>query len=225
MRRLESCRRLTKLTFSRFDDEVAEFDLWRLCDQLNIIQAALLVAGHDPSSTQEFVEGWDADKRPTGYEAAKAAISRALVSQSIKGQLYEELEYDMNGNPAGPIEGSIDLKLSVVEVSDLKVWLADRGMTTGFFFPKREDGAEFLDPDHDRYSQKLAATISAWRAMDSGGMLKGKTPKQSLEKWLRLNADRFGLCDEDGKPNEKGIEECAKVANWKHKGGAPKTPD
>jgi len=29
---------------------------------------------------------------------------------------------------------------------------------------------------------------------------------------------------EEGKPNETGIEECAKVANWQEKGGAPKTP-
>lgn len=213
------------MTFSEYDDEVTEFDLWRLCDQLSIIQAALLVAGHDPSNLQEYIENYDHDKRPRGYEAAKAAISRGLMDQTIKGQLFEEQDHDMNGNPAGPIEGSIDLKLSVVNVADLKLWLADRGLTTGFFFPKKVDGAEFLDPDHDRYSQKLAATISAWRAMDNGGMLKGKTPKQSLEKWLRLNADKFGLCDEDGKPNEKGIEECAKVANWMHKGGAPKTPN
>ena len=211
--------------FDDFEDEISEFDLWRLCDQLNIIQAALLVAGHDPSSDQQYVERWDHNKRPRGYEAAKAAISRGLISKSIEGQLFEEEDHDMNGNPAGPIEGSIDLTLSVVEVADLKVWLSNRGMSSGFFFPKNDDGAEFLDPNHERYSQKLAATISAWRAMDNGGMLKGKTPKQSLETWLRLNADKFGLCDEDGKPNEKGIEECAKVANWMHKGGAPKTPE
>ena len=184
--------------FDDFDDEILDFDLWHLCDELNIIQAALLVAGHDPSSDQQYVEGWDHDKRPKGYEAAKAAISRALMSKNIKGLLYEEQDHDMNGNPAGPIEGLIDLKLPVVEVADLKDWLAGRGMTTGFFFPKKEDGAEFLDPKHPRYSQKLAATISAWRAMDNGGMLKGKTPKQSLEKWLRLNAGKFGLCNTDG---------------------------
>ena len=207
-----------------FEDEVSEFDLWRLCDQLNIIQAALLVAGQDPSYKQEFVELWEYDKRPAGYEAAKAAISRGLISDSIRGNLFEEQDHDMNGNPAGPIEGSIDLKLSVVEVADLKIWLSSRGMSRGFFFPKQEDGAEFLDAQHPRYSQKLAATISAWRAMDQGSLLKGKSVKQSLEKWLRINGARFGLCDEDGKPNEKGIEECAKVANWQHKGGAPKTP-
>jgi hypothetical protein len=43
-------------------------------------------------------------------------------------------------------------------------------------------------------------------------------------KWLRENASEFGLSDDDGKPNETGIEETAKVANWQPGGGAPKTP-
>ena len=60
--------------------------------------------------------------------------------------------------------------------------------------------------------------------MENGGLLSGKTVKQSLEKWLRLNARDYGLCDEEGKPNETGIQECAKVVNWQQKGGAPKTP-
>ena len=206
------------------DLELSSLDFWRLCDQLNIIQASLLVSGHDPSSDQKYVEGWDAEKRPLGYEAVKAALSAALISDSIKGKLRELEDYDSNGNCIGFQEDTIDLEKSVIGVADLKTWLAERGMNSGFFFPKTNNDAEFLDPNHPRYSHKLAATISAWRAMDNGGMLKGKTPKQSLEKWLRLNADRFGLSDDDGKPNEKGIEECAKVGNWQQKGGAPKTP-
>lgn len=54
--------------------------------------------------------------------------------------------------------------------------------------------------------------------------LKGKSPKQALSKWLREHAAEFGLSDEEGKPNETGIEEAAKVANWQPGGGAPKTP-
>ena len=60
--------------------------------------------------------------------------------------------------------------------------------------------------------------------MEDEKLLKGKTAKQALERWLRENAAGYGLSDEDGNPNAKGIEECAKVANWQHKGGAPKTP-
>jgi len=58
-------------------------DYWRLCDELTVVQAALLVVGEDPSSTQSYVEEWDPEKRPEGYEAAKAAISSALLGGII----------------------------------------------------------------------------------------------------------------------------------------------
>jgi hypothetical protein len=51
----------------------------------------------------------------------------------------------------------------------------------------------------------------------------GKHPKGALSKWLREHAAELGLSDDDGKPNETGIEEVAKVANWQPGGGAPKT--
>ena len=53
---------------------------------------------------------------------------------------------------------------------------------------------------------------------------KGKSVKQALDVWLRQHANEFGLTKEDGNPNEQGIQEVAKIANWETKGGAPKTP-
>jgi hypothetical protein len=50
-------------------------DYWRLCDELTIVQAALLIAGCDPSVDAEYIEGWRPGERPLGYEAAKTAIS------------------------------------------------------------------------------------------------------------------------------------------------------
>lgn len=40
-------------------------DYRRLCDELTVIQAALLVVGEDPSTSQHYVEGWEPEKRPT----------------------------------------------------------------------------------------------------------------------------------------------------------------
>ncbi len=54
-----------------------ELDYWRLCEELNIVQAALLVVGDDPGLS-EYAEGWDVHKRPKGFEAAKAAICGGL---------------------------------------------------------------------------------------------------------------------------------------------------
>jgi hypothetical protein len=46
-----------------------------------------------------------------------------------------------------------------------------------------------------------------------------------LVAWLRQHANEFDLTKEDGNPNEQGIEDVAKIANWDTKGGAPRTPN
>jgi hypothetical protein len=199
-------------------------DFWRLCDELSIVQAALLIAGSDPSSDGEYVEGWSPESRPIGYEAAKTAISSALRRGTIKGQLVPHFEHDINGYYCGAIEGSINVKSSQVEVESLRAWLRGRGLQTGFFFPKMEVAQDYLDSHHPRFAPKLAAAVLAWLATASESATRGKSPKQALTKWLREHASEFGLTDDDGKPNETGIEEAAKVANWQPSGGAPKTP-
>lgn len=60
--------------------------------------------------------------------------------------------------------------------------------------------------------------------MDDESLHKTKSPKQAIQVWLRKNALSFRLLDDDGKPMESAIEEIAKIANWKPKGGAPSTP-
>ena len=90
-----------------------------------------------------------------------------------------------------------------------------------FLFPERTETADYLDPENSRYAPKLAAAVRAWQAVTDPA---GRHPKQALMKWLRENAAEFGLTDDEGKPNETGIEEAAKVANWQPGGGAPRTP-
>ena len=70
------------------------FDYWRLCDELTVVQAALLIAGCDPSVDSGYVEERPADQRPLGYEAAKTAISNALRRGSITGRVTPLYEYD-----------------------------------------------------------------------------------------------------------------------------------
>ncbi len=110
---------------------------------------------------------------------------------------------------------------SRVQVESLKEWLVSRGFRQGFFFPERTETPDYLDPGNPRYAPKLAAAVRAWQAVTDPA---GRHPKQALTKWLRENAAEFDLTDDEGKPNETGIEETAKVANWQPGGGAPKTP-
>jgi hypothetical protein len=200
-------------------------DYWRLCDELSVIQAALLIAGREPSADAQYkAEKSPHDKIPVGYEAAKAAVSNALRRGAISGRLIPIYEYDINGNTCGEVVDSIDIHSSRVEVDSLRSWLSGRGLKTGFFFPEKPVAQDYLNPKHPRYAPKLAAAVFAWLATDGESATKGKSPKQALTKWLRENASEFGLTDDDGKPNETGIEEAAKVANWQLTGGAPKTP-
>lgn len=196
-------------------------DYWRLCEELTIKQAALLVAGKDPGSEFAYVTQWDTHERPEGYEAAKTAISNALRRGQIKGQLVPIYDTDINGREIGAIEGSIDIAQSRIEVESLRAWLRGRGLRTGFFFPIATSDPDYLDPSNERYAPKLAAAVLAWQNFTP---IPGKSVKEGLRKWLREHAAEFDLSGDDGNPNETGIEEVAKVANWQRGGGAPKTP-
>jgi len=76
----------------------------------------------------------------------------------------------------------------------------------------------YLDTTHPEYASKLAAAIAAWEAVALKPLPRNKTPKQAIIDWLERNASKYGLQKEDGSPNKLGIEEVAKVANWKPQG-------
>jgi len=196
-------------------------DYWRLCDELSIGQAALLLAEADPSGEKGYAEEWKMHERPHGYEAAKTAITNAFRRGAIQGRLIPVYVYDINHNPCGVIEDSINLVDSRVDVESLRQWLATRGIRTGFFFPTTTDAPDYLDPKNPRYAPKLAAAVRAWQSVTDPG---GKHPRQALIKWLREHAAEFGMTDEDGAPVNQAVEDVAKVANWQPSGGAPKTP-
>ncbi len=206
------------MTNSWPEEEPDDLDYWRLCDELSIFEAALLTAGQSPGKLPH-VENWEAHDRPSGYEAAKTAITNALRGGRIKGTI-ELATWDGDFGKPEPIQDTVALT-SRIEVASLKEWLVSRGFRRGFFFPEKTETPDYLDPSNPRYAPKLAAAVRAWQAVKDPA---GKHPKQALAKWLRENAAEFDLTDDEGKPNETGIEETAKVANWQPGGGAPRTP-
>lgn len=201
-----------------------DLDHWRLCDELSVIQAALLVIGVDPSGeVGAYCEGWQPHERPRGYEAAKVAIAGALRREAIRGSLIPIFEHDINGNICGDVPGSIDLEASQVDIESLRAWLAGRGFRSGFFFPDAERTPDYLDPAHPRYSAKLAAAVKVWQAMEDGNLLSGKSAPDAMSEWLGSRYRELGLVW-NGEINKTGINEVAKVANWQTTGGSPKTP-
>ncbi len=202
-------------------------DYWRLCDELNVIQAAFLIIGRDPAGEQGNVEGWEANKRPEGYDAAKCALSSALLTGAIEGTVIPFYDDEYYGTHNDPIDGSINIKESRVRVTALRAWLADRGFRSGFFFPTEAGAPDYLDRNHPSYAPKLAAAVRAWEAVTSESKYRnnGKHVKQNLESWLTAHAAEFDLVKSDGEINADAIKnQIAKVANWKDKGGAPRTP-
>jgi len=205
--------------------------LWCLADVLSLQDAAALIAGYDPNEI-------DLCHNDTGFQqnyARQYVVEKALRNAVLAGLLEAERasagayhHIRMVGDePEGywePID-EISMSGTRVKVDDLRRWLEGRGFITGFFFPKADDTPDFLDPCHQNCAPKLAGAIRAWQAVNADPeLMVGKTVKQALLKWLRKNADQFGLTKDDGNPNEQGIEEIAKISNWDTKGGAPKTP-
>lgn len=202
-------------------------DYWRLCDELTVVQAALLIVGEDPSSCQEYIDGWTPYDRPGGYDAAIAALRHAIEGNRLTAttRYIVDDRFDPTAEEYfEQVTDRPDWHRTTVSVDDLKHWLRQRGIRDGFFFPTGSDKPDYLDPEHPRYAPKLAAAVRAWLAVEDPDMTRGKSAKQALAKWLREHAADFRLSDEEGKPNETGIEACARVANWQDKGGAPKTP-
>ncbi len=204
-----------------------KMDYWRLCDELSVVQAALLIVGIDPSEFP-YVMGWQEHERPENFSAALAALSHASLGGRLSATIRTAVETRWDSIAEASYDddtGEPDWQKTTILVEDLKGWLKGRGLKTGFFFPQAGDTSDFLDRRHKNYAPKLAAAIGAWQAINADPeLIKGKTVKQALLKWLRKNADQFGLTKDDGNPNEQGIEEVAKISNWDIKGGAPKTP-
>ncbi len=201
-----------------------ELSHWLICDELTILQAVYLHFGDAPVDPDQFQSqklDYVDDMPVVGWNAIMTAIKGALKSKAIEGEL---VFYDgMNKQPF--TTDAIDPTRSTINVASLKLWLRRKGVHSEFFGITLESiQLPFLDPNHPRYSSKLAASIIAWQSMQDND-LKGVTPKAALVKWLKKNAEHFNLLNPDGSFNTKGIDGCATVANWKTKGGSPKTPN
>ena len=91
----------------------------------------------------------------------------------------------------------------------------------------------YLDPNHPRFSAKLAAAVRVWEAMEDETLLRGKSPYAAMENWLETNYETLGLTHKRdnlkngykaGDINKTAITETAKTSNWKPEGGPPTTP-
>lgn len=195
-------------------------DYWRFCSELTVVQAALLIIGQDPTPYLAYISGWKPEEQPSGYAAVLTALQNDVLSSWLTATIQKfSIE---NGDSSD----EVDWSRTRVSINDLKGWLFERGVTTGFFFPGGPVVADYLDRSDPAFSAKLAAAVEAWKAVKTERSIKSsaKSVKTDLTRWLNIHADKYGLSNGLGEPNKLAIEEVAKVANWDQKGGAPRTP-
>ncbi|ACT58321.1 hypothetical protein [Hirschia baltica] len=199
-----------------------KFDVWRLSEELSIKDSALLINWYLPEQF-EHVEGWGHSDQPSGYLATRNAICGAIRRKKLNAQNVWNVEQfgDLNAISFLEVEGSFNVEQTMVLVDDLVDWLKSRRHFRSPFFAESIIGPAYLDKSNNRYAPKLAAAVKAWEALEDQFNTK-LSPKQNLQRWLRLHANEYGLADDDGKPRESTIEEIAKIANWSLIGGAPK---
>ncbi len=189
--------------------------LWKLADELNIYQIVLLITGYDPSEFQaDYYDKWP-DEVKMQVSPYLNAIRNAARSKRFKFQVFLD----------GYNNGEIDLDASLIDIESFTEWLQAGNFNDGFFVCGTGEPDRLSDALSEFYAPKLAAAVRAWNEVTSDpAALNGKTPKKALEIWLRKHANEYGLTNKDGNPNELGIEEICKVANWKPSGGAAPTP-
>lgn len=219
--------------------------LWRLHDELTVNEAAALLAGYDPSHVELCKKDTNFKSDFSDIAPAMSLLTNAINAGKLGATIRRDArmqgwdEWPNNGEKIRPLNLSEFSSSNICEpnviyqempnwnktsvsVDTLKAWLLSRGQRKGFFFPDGDsDSPDYLNQDHKRFAPKLAAAVLAWQAVTNP---MGKSAKQALKKWLGEHAAELGLTDDEGKPNETGIEEVAKVANWQPGGGAAKTP-
>ncbi|MBV1870193.1 MAG: hypothetical protein KUG76_04730 [Gammaproteobacteria bacterium] len=149
-----------------------ELDYWRLCDELNIVQAALLVVGEDPSCA-EYIEDQDVQNRPKGYEAAKTAICSGL-----KHYIRYEKEFSENQADEEHLGMEYSIQSNTTQADDnYFVSLFNRSIA-GTLVPQ---------PEFDMNGNNLGfieGTIDVYKSTVSA---------DSLKQWLRLKGFKTGF--------------------------------
>ena len=199
-----------------------ELEHWRGHEKYTLFQAILLYLGVEPVGLSDG----SCEENPK-LKSKYIPVKKRFIEAIESSLLHADLKYLKSLASVGPAAtklgaDAIDIEKSVVYTKDISAWLRGSDIPSKFF---EESGQPaYLNPKHERYTPKLAATVNAWLAMNDPALLKRKNPGQALREWLGKHASEC-LRKKDDKNlfSDTAIGECARVANWKPKGGAPKT--
>jgi hypothetical protein len=218
---------------------MTDIGFWGLSEHLSVVDAALLIAGIDPSEVREYVLEEREMNRPDGFTGVFESLKTAIQNGSLEATIRCDVNYE-----CGSFYTECDItefiskdekrhtvivkeipnwRETTIPVDILKAWLNNRGVNSGFFFPQNNESKPgYIDSTAPYYSPKLHAAIRAWEAVSASPDYANnkKTPKQNIIHWLKANAEELDLLNEDNTLKVTPIEtEIAPVANWQP-GGA-----
>lgn len=157
---------------TEYEKSMEELDYWRLCEELNIVQASLLVIGEDPSCAG-YTEEQEIKNRPQGYEAAKTAICSGLKNFILyEKQCHELEEYNASMGIDRPSASDISLEDSVQLIA-----LQSRSIS-GTFVQQSE-----YDPNGNNLGF-IGGSVDPHRSTVN---------VESLKQWLRLKGFTTGF--------------------------------
>tara|TARA_Y100001934_G_scaffold95691_1_gene118152 strand:+ start:1928 stop:2644 length:717 start_codon:yes stop_codon:yes gene_type:complete len=214
---------------------VTEAQLLRLSEHMTIPTAAACIVGIKPSYTTADYCSLEVskavDSRPcitpinaalgACYESLRTAIILKTLSAQIEMTPFDYDTAELCPEACTPQE--IDWLSTYITRQGLITWLDARGLRAKFFFAKNDDNASYLDPEHPRFSPKLAASVKAWLAFEDSELYQGKGVTDALREWLEVHYKKLGLTHQN-KKSQNAIEQVVSVTNWNLKGGSPKTP-
>ncbi|MEC7118810.1 MAG: hypothetical protein VXW65_02770 [Pseudomonadota bacterium] len=209
--------------------------IFALMDSFSIIEAAALIAGHPPSS-YKYNEGYGdhpsfwyldgSNDEQTVFEIARDALERAVTSGILPATIIGDPQNTRayKNMQAWELIAELNLSKTSIQRKDLINWLKDRGCYPDFFFPENEV-MDFMNPNHEHYSPKLAATVAAWEAANQikqnspaeGRTIEGKTVKAWATNWLQKHAKGYGVSN--GDDTKTAFEQMAGIMNWDTTGG------
>lgn len=204
-----------------------DHEKWKQYQQLTVDEAMNLISGFEPG-THRFCGVKESEMPPHAvpiYRALVRDFKEFKITMHISG---ERVDWDSICRLVHPDEFynpySSWWATALLQVADIKDWLRRNSFPSNFFDTDSTHRPAYLDNTlEDGFSPKLAAAVLVWEHFyhEPDNILSGKTLKTQMKQWLTEKSTELGLLVK-GEPNGQGIEEIAKIANWKPEGGAPK---
>lgn len=205
------------------DDQPSWMDNWLLVDVLTISEAASLLCGEHPTydhSTNRSINALAMEK------AITVAITMGRITPLVAYTLSDWRDEDVHEIEVEKIDFRTSLaNCTRIDIQELAAWAESKGRRhcwEGMF----EQGLTEPEPVLDEQSgdvvqtealpRELQVALDAFRAIHGNEeALSARSPRAALSEWIKQNHPGVG---------SEARNRIATVANWKPKGGAPKTP-